>query len=113
MNWAEFCGEFIPQPKTVAVEALTGSSGYGDVHAAAVDVTPCFVDDTRRRVRVQTGDAAGEEQTSSTTVLMPPETVCPAGSWVTYNGRRTKVMASSFLDAHGHDLPEHVEISLE
>lgn len=113
MNWAEFVAEFLPAPATVTVEALEGSGGYGDVFAAAVEVDSCYVDETRRMVRVATGDAAGQERMSSTTVLMPPGTVCPAGSWVTANGRRAKVMTSSNLDAHGHDLPEHVEITLE
>lgn len=113
MNWAEFVDGFMPEPKTVAVEALTGSNGYGDVHGPPVDVWPCVVDETRRMVRVQTGDAAGQEKLSSTTVWLPPDAVCPAGSWATANGRRAKVMTSSKLDAHGHDLPEHVEISLE
>lgn len=114
MNWAEFCGEFVSSPHTITVEALVGANGYGDVFAAAVEVTPCVVEHTRRRVRAQTGDAAGAEVLSSTTVYSPPDTVAPAGSRVTLpSGSVTTVITTSILDAHGHDLPEHVEISLE
>ncbi|MEK8108661.1 hypothetical protein NKG94_34505 [Micromonospora sp. M12] len=59
-----------PEPKTVRVSALTGSGAYGDVHADPVDVGPCVVDDTSRRVAVQTQDAEGSEAVSSTTVLV-------------------------------------------
>lgn len=113
MDWNAFITSNIPAPATVTVEALTGSGGYGAVFAAPVAVTPCVVDETRRMVRLQTQDAAGKEQLSSTTVWAPPATVCPAGSRVTYNGRTAKVLASAQILAHGHDLPEHVEISLE
>jgi hypothetical protein len=64
-------------------------------------------------VRVQTGDASGKEQVSSAAIWLPPETVCPAGSRVTYSGRTAKVIASAKLLGHGHEVPEHVEISLE
>lgn len=113
MNWAEFIAENIPAPETVVVEALTGSGGRGLLYASAVSVSPCVVDETRRMARVQTGDASGKEQLSSATVWAPPETVCPAGSRVTYNGRTAKVIATALNLAHGHDLPEHLEISLE
>jgi hypothetical protein len=113
VDWQEFCAENIPTPATVTVEALAGSGSYGPVHAAAVAVTPCVVEDVRRMVRVQTQDAAGKEQLSSTTVWMPPATVCPAGSKVTYGGRTAKVLAVAKLSAHGLDLPEHLEVSLE
>lgn len=113
MDWAAFIAEHIPAPATVTVEALVGSGGYGDTYAAPVQVSPCVVEDVRRMVRVQTADAAGREQLSSTTVWAPPATVCPAGSKVTVNGRTARVLAMSKLSAHGHDLPEHLEISLE
>lgn len=114
MNWAEFVEEFLPQPRTILVEALDGASGYGDLYTAPVTVEDCYVDHTRRWVKVQTGDAAGAQRLSSTTVLAPPGTVAPAGSRVTLpSGVVSTVITSSLLDAHGHDLPEHVEISLE
>lgn len=113
MDWAEFVSLHIPAPATVTVEAYAGSGAYGDVYAAPVNVTPCVVEDTRRLVRVQTQDAAGREQVSSTTVYAPLGTVCPAGSRVTAGGRTARVLAVARLEAHGLPLPEHLEISLE
>ncbi|MEU8821804.1 hypothetical protein [Actinoplanes sp. NPDC048796] len=114
MTWEQFIALCVPQPRTITVQALTGSGGYGDVYADPVDVHLCVVDDTARVVAVQTQDAAGTNKTSSTQVYAPPDTVAPAGSLVTLPGGRTaRVLASSRLDAHGLDLPEHVELDLE
>ncbi|MEU7590680.1 hypothetical protein AB0A95_30865 [Micromonospora sp. NPDC049230] len=115
MTWEEFIAAYIPEPKTVQVAALTGSGAYGDVHANPVDVAPCVVDDTARRVTVQTQDAEGSEAVSSTTVLVPPATVAPPGSLVTlpWAGRTAKVLAASYLADHGLSLPEHIELNLE
>lgn len=113
MDWAEFCAEFIPTPATVTVEALAGSGGYGDVYAAAVAVSPCYVEVSNRQVRVQTLNAAGQIQVASTTVWMPPGTVCPPGSYVTVGGRRSEALAVAALSGHGHDVPDHLEVSLE
>lgn len=114
MTWAEFCALYIPEPAIVTVEAYAGSGGRGDLYAAAVAVTPCVVEDSRRRVRVQTQDAAGAEQTSSTTVWAPLGTSAPPGSRVTLpSGRVAQVLAASEITAAGHDLPEHLELSLE
>jgi hypothetical protein len=115
MNWAEFIELHIPEPRTVSVEAYEGSGAYGDVFASPADVGPCVVDDTNRRVAAQTQGAEGGEVVSSTTVFAPPGTVAPPGSRVTlpWNGRVTRVLATSFLDDHGLGLPEHVELSLE
>lgn len=113
MNWAEFIAEHVPAPRTIIVEAYEGSGAYGDVYAAPTPVTPCVVEDTRRLVRVQTQDTAGVEQVSSTTVYAPPAAVAPAGSRVTIGTRTSRVLAASYMDAHGHPLPEHWELSLE
>lgn len=114
MNWAEFIAECIPMPATITVEAYEGSGAYGPVFAVPVEVTPCVVEDTRRLVRVQTQDAAGTEQVSSTTVYCPPATAAPAGSRVTIPGRPpARVLAVSRIDAHGLPLPSHLELSLE
>lgn len=113
-TWEEFCVSSIPSPATVQVQAYQGSGAFGDVFAAAVPVTPCVVEDTRRLVRVQTQDAAGAEQVSSSTVFAPVDTVCPAGSRVTVPDRpAARVLAVSRLTDHGLGLPEHLEISLE
>ena len=114
MNWAEFCAENIPEPAAITVEPYEGSGAYGDVFGDPVEVTLCVVEDTRRVVRVQTGTAAGKEQLSSTTVFAPLDTVAPAGSRVTVpGGRVAQVLAVSQVTAHGHDLPEHLELNLE
>lgn len=113
MDWAGFVAQVLPEPHTVAVEAYQGSGAYGDVWAASANVTPCFVDQKRRLVRVQTQDASGHEQVSSTTVYAPPGTVAPPGSRVAWNGRTTRVLAAADRDDAGIGLPEHVELNLE
>lgn len=114
MNWDDFIAECIPAPDTITGEAYEGSGAYGDVYADAAEVTPCVVQAMRRRVRVQTQDAAGEEALSETAVFCPPGTVLPPGSRVTLpDGRVTRVLVASTLNASGHDLPEHVELACE
>lgn len=113
MDWADFIAAHIPEPATISVEAYQGSGAYGPIYAAPADVTPCVVEQTRRLVRVQTQDAAGQEQVSSTTVYAPPGTVCPPGSRVTWNGRTSRVLARSDISAHGLPLPEHAELNLD
>ncbi|MEV6800517.1 hypothetical protein AB0M91_19550 [Micromonospora rifamycinica] len=114
MDWAEFIAQYIPAPRTIRVEAFEAGGAYGDVYADPVDVAPCVVDDTTRRVVAQTQDAEGGEVVSSTTVFAPPTTIVTPGSRVRLDsGRVTRVLAVSHLDAHGHPLPEHVELSLE
>jgi hypothetical protein len=114
MTWDEFCAQYVPAPATVTVEAYEGSGGFGDVYADPVDVTPCVIEDTRRLVRVQTQDAAGAEQVSSTTVYAPAAPAAPPGSRVTLpSGRVARVLAVSAITAAGWDLPEHVELNLE
>lgn len=114
MNWVEFVAALIPSPATVTVEAYSGSGAYGDVYAAPAAVTPCVVEHTRRRVRTQSQDTAGEEVISETTVWCPPGTTAPAGSRITLpGGRVTRVIVAAELTAAGWDLPEHVELALE
>ncbi|WP_431892658.1 hypothetical protein [Micromonospora haikouensis] len=115
MDWATFIELHIPEPRTVQVQALTGSGAYGDEYAAPADVGPCVVDDTTRRVVVQTQDAEGAEGVSSTTVFAPMGTIAPPGSLVTlpWTGRTARVLAVSVMEDHGLALPEHVELSLE
>lgn len=115
MDWAQFVADNIPSPKTVSVEAYEGSGGYGDTYGAAVDVEPCVVFFDHKRVPVTTGDAAGKIAISTAQVWCPPGTVAPPGSYVTLpgSGGRRKVLLVDELDAHGWDLPEHVELALE
>lgn len=115
MIWADFVAACVPVPHTVSLEALTGSGGYGEVYAAPLPYGPCVVEDTSRIVAVQTVDAQGREQLSSTTVYGPPDPVVVPGSRVTvpWSTRPALVLAVSRLDAHGLDLPAHQELSLE
>jgi len=114
VTWDEFCELHIPTPAAIVVEAYAGSGGLGTLYAAPVTVTPCVIEDTRRLVRVQTQDAAGAEQLSSTTVWAPLATTAPPDSRVTLpDGRVTRVLAASRVTAAGHDLPEHLELNLE
>lgn len=115
MTWEEFCALHIPEPRTIQVQALVGSGAYGDQFGAPDAVGPCVVDDTSRRVAVQTQDAEGAEAVSSTTVFAPMATVAPPGSLVTlpWTGRTARVLAVSVMEDHGLGLPEHVELSLE
>lgn len=113
VTWAQLVAQLLPAPHTVQIEAYGGSGAHGDVYAAATPVTPCFVDQKRCVVRVQTTDAAGHEQVSSTIVYAPPGTTAPPGSRVTYNGRTSKVLAAAVRVDAGVGLPEHVELNLE
>lgn len=113
VDWAAFVAQVLPSPHTVTVEPYEGSGAYGDVFGAATDVSPCFVDQRRQLVRVQTTDASGHERISETTVYAPPGTVAPPGSRVTWDGRTSRVLAAADRRDAGLDLPAHVELSLE
>jgi hypothetical protein len=114
MDWDDFLAGSIPEPHTITVEAYEGAGAYGDTYAAAAEVPGCVVEHTRRRVQVQTQDAAGGIVISSTTVYAPPGTTAPAESRVTLpDGTVTRVLQASYQDAHGHDLPSHWELLLE
>jgi hypothetical protein len=72
------------------------------------------VEYARRRVPVATADAAGGIVVATATVWCPPGTDLPPQSRVTLpTGRITKVLVMDTLDAHGHDIPAHVELTLE
>ncbi|MGW4467472.1 hypothetical protein [Micromonospora sp. NPDC004704] len=113
MDWAEFLADNIPEPVTVGVEPYEGTGAFGAVFGDLVQVPGCVVEDTRRLIRVQTQDAAGAEQVSSTTVFGPPDLVAPPGSRITLPGRTSRVLAAGLQRAHGLPLPEHWELSLE
>ena len=114
MTWAEFIATCIPTPYTVTVEAYAGAGAYGDVFADPEPYGPCVVEDTTRAVTVQTADAEGDERLSSTTVYGPLSDTLPPGSRITLPwGKAARVLAVARLEAHGHPLPEHLELSLE
>lgn len=115
MTWDEFFTHVGLTPQTVSVQPWTGSGAYGDTYAAPVDLTPCYVEDVRRAVVVQTVDAYGSERLSSTTVFAPLDPEIQPGSLVTipWRSRPGRAIAVARLTAPGLGLPEHQEINLE
>jgi hypothetical protein len=117
VTWEQFVAECIPGAPTVQVQQLTGSGAYGNTYAAAVDLGPCYIEDTRRAVVVQTVDAYGEEKLSSTTVWAPLDPEVIPGSLLTIpwrTGRPARVIAAArFTDPTSAGLPAHQELSLE
>lgn len=113
MDWDEFI-TLLPEPRTITVEAYAGAGAYGPTWAAPVTVDRCVVDAKRKRVRLQTQDAAGAEVVSSTQVYCPPGTIAPPSSRVTLpNGTVSRVLDAAELDDVGLALPAHVALSLE
>ena len=107
MTWEDFCTTCLPEPHAVTVEAYRGDGAYGAVYDQAVNVAPCFVDDTRRLVRA----ADGSQVISESTVYAPADTVAPADSRITLpSGPVTTVITSKALTAAGLPLPEHLEL---
>lgn len=115
MTWDQFIAACIPAPQYVMVEMLLGAGSRGPVHDHPVQLGPCVVEDTRRAVVVQTGDAQGQEHLSSTTIYAPLDPAVEPGALVTLPWRvfPARVLAVARLTAHGHPLPEHQELSLE
>lgn len=93
---------------TAIVEPLTGEGPFGPVYGSAVTVR-CFADDKRRLVR----DKEGSEVVSQTTLYMPLDTNCPAGSLVIVNGRTTTAIAALRRDGAGLPTPDHLEVNLQ
>lgn len=113
VDWDQFIS-LLPAPHTITVEAYAGSGAYGDTWSAPVVYDRCFVDARRKRVRIQTQDAAGAEVVSSTQVYGPPGMVAPPSSRVTLpNGTVSRVLDAAQLDDAGLGLPAHVALSLE
>jgi hypothetical protein len=93
---------------TATVEPFIGEGPFGPAYGAAVAVR-CFADDKQRLVR----DKEGSEVVSQTTLYMPLDTTCPAGSRVTVNGRTTTVIAALRRDGGGLPTPDHLEVNLQ
>ncbi|GHH67616.1 hypothetical protein GCM10017673_14910 [Streptosporangium violaceochromogenes] len=93
---------------TVLVEPFEGEGPFGPEYGEQTSVR-CMVDEKRRLVR----SAEGAEVISETTVYAPLDTVCPAGSRVTVNGRVSTVLTSSRRDGGGLPTPDHLEITLQ
>lgn len=113
MDWDQFIA-LLPAPHIVTVEAYAGSGAFGDTWAAPVVYGQCFVDAKRKRVRIQTQDAAGAEVVSSTQVYGPPGMIAPPTSRVTLpNGTVSRVLDAADLTDGGLGLPAHVALALE
>ncbi len=92
---------------TITVEPYVGNGPFGPSYGTPVAVS-CRVDETQRLVRANTG----EEVVSSSTVFCDLDTVIPAGSRVTVNGRATTVLALATFDTGGRSRLDHKEASL-
>lgn len=96
---------------TVTVEPLTGRSSTGKLYGPPVPLR-CMAQDARRLVR----NPAGDEVLSTLTLYANPGTTAtvPAGSRVTYGGRRTEVISASERDSGGLAADaEHAELVCE
>ncbi len=92
---------------TITVEPFVGDGARGAVFGAPVQVS-CRVDESQRLVRANTG----EEVVSSSTVFCDLDTVIPAGSRVTVNGRSTTVLTVATFDTGGRSRLDHKEAAL-
>lgn len=92
----------------VLVEPLAGEGPFGSEYGEQTPVR-CFVDAKRRLVR----DAEGAEVVSETTIYMPLDTTCPAGSRVIVGDRASTVITSARRDGGGLPTPDHLEVTLQ
>ncbi|MEV7011546.1 hypothetical protein [Streptosporangium sp. NPDC051022] len=92
----------------VLVEPFTGEGPYGP-ELGEQTLIRCFIDHKRRLVR----NAEGAEVVSETTVIMPLDTVCPAGSRVIIGDRASTVITSARRDGGGLPVPDHLEVVLQ
>ncbi|MFF4412118.1 hypothetical protein ACFYY8_06265 [Streptosporangium sp. NPDC001559] len=92
----------------VLIEPLTGEGPFGPEYGEQVAVR-CFVDAKRRLVR----DAEGAEVISETTIFMPLDTTCPAGSRVVIGDRASTVITAARRDGGGLPVPDHLEVVLQ
>ena len=109
MDLTELLDELVVS-HTITIEPHAGSGPYGDTWGPGVQVSPCFVDQSRRLLR----DPGGSRVISGSTVYAPLGTVCPDRSRVTLpDGQQTLVISTARRDGGGLDVPEHLEISCE
>jgi hypothetical protein len=92
---------------TVVISVLRGHSGTGaPLYAPDVSIH-CLVEEARRRVL----DQAGEAVTAEARVFAPLATVAPTGSLVLLpSGRQATVIRTNRLDGGNLPVPSHVEI---
>ena len=96
---------------TVAVETLTGTSGYGeDLFATATDVVG-WMEESRRLVR----DKDGQQVVSESTFYADPAHAAKfkADSRVTFEGVPSRVIRTSRHTSNTTlDLPDHIVVAL-
>lgn len=92
---------------TITVEPYLGSGAFGPEFGPPVEVA-CRVEDQVELVRSNTG----EEVVSTSTVLCEADTVIPAGSRVTVNGRQTTVLNVSTHITGGLSGLDHIQAAL-
>lgn len=92
---------------TVTVEPYLGQSAAGPRYGPAMPIR-CFVDDSRRLVRNETG----EQVVSESTVLCRLDVAAPPKSRVNVFGREAFVIIAKRRDGAGLPTPDHLEIAL-
>lgn len=94
----------------VTVETHTGGGGWGDTYGTRSDPVPCFVDDTHRLTR----DQSGAETVSTATVYAPihEAALFTVGSRVHLEDRVAEVISRNKRTGGDLDLPDHVEVTL-
>jgi hypothetical protein len=108
MTWDDFM-DLIPEPVPVIIEPYLGDSPNGAIYGQPTTYPRCFVDATRK----EAAHKDGELVTSSTYVCGPFTMVCPVRSRVTINTIEYVCSEVETLDAHGLDLPSHVEVQIK
>lgn len=94
--------------QTATIAPYIGENAVGPVYGPTVDVA-CYREAKRQIVP----DLEGRENTSTSTVYLPPGTVCPAQSLVTVNGHTSYVLEQKIWDAGAIPAPNHVEVRLQ
>jgi hypothetical protein len=93
---------------TAVIEPFDGSGPAGPIYGPPVTVK-CFHDAQVKLIRTGTGT----ELVAVTLLIAPLGTVCPAGSRVTVNGKRSTVFAALRRDGGGLPTPDHLEVQLQ
>ncbi|WP_181276005.1 hypothetical protein [Brevibacterium oceani] len=93
---------------TTSVRTYEGSGPFGETYADPVDV-PCFIDNTRKLVRDQTG----REVTSEATITGPVTKAAhfTPESLVTIDGNERTVLTVATHYSGSLDLPDHFEVT--
>jgi len=113
MTFAEFISGILPQPHTIAVATHLGRDDDGDTYAAAVQVTPVYVEQRRRIVDRTTRLPTAQQVMSTVTIYadIAESVVLPQRSRVTIADGTTMTVESVLIhDAAGTGLPSHVEV---